>query len=103
MTLIILVSNKTIRFYYKFLHIHEYCCDYIKNKSADRIFVFLSADKHHFDGRLKLLISPNTFIGHKALQSADDRPILDRLPLSLAMIGRLSADTSADEKVLIQI
>ena len=30
-------------------------CDYIKIQSADRIFVFLSADKHHFAGRLKLL------------------------------------------------
>ena len=54
----------------------------LKNKSADRIFVFLSADKHHFDGRLKLLISPITLKSHKALQSADRRP----------MIGRSSAD-----------
>ena len=26
-----------------------------KTQSADRIFVYLSADKHHFVGRLKLL------------------------------------------------
>ena len=26
-----------------------------KKQSADRIFVYLSADKHHFVGRLKLL------------------------------------------------
>ena len=32
------------------------CCDYIKKYSRPiRFFVFLSADKHHFVGRLRLL------------------------------------------------
>ena len=33
----------------------NYAAITLKIQSADRIFVFLSADKHHFVGRLKLL------------------------------------------------
>ena len=51
----------------------------LKIQSADRIFVFLSADEHHFVGRLKLLhkrqTSPITLKSRKTLQSANRRPI----------------------------
>ena len=76
-------------------------------KSADRIFVFLSADKHQFVGRLKLLhlrqFSPIYLKSHKTVQSADRRSITFESSEDRPMIGRRSADTSADEKGLIQI
>ena len=54
----------------------------LRNKSADRIFVFLSPDKHHFVDRLERLhkrhSSPITLISPKTLQTADRRPTVGR-------------------------
>ena len=79
----------------------------LKIQSADRILVFLSADKHQFVGRLMLLHSRQFLLiylkSHKAVQSADRRPITFESSDDRPMIGRRSADTSADEKGLIQI
>ena len=54
-------STADQHFLFLYLDLVKFCCSMpyaaitLKIQSADGILVFLSADKHHFVGRLKLL------------------------------------------------